>query len=87
MEALNIKEAISCRCGGQVKVFGPCEFAPRSHWGVYCSKDACQHMISADTLDEAIDRWNHRLYIVVAPSFNLNSARSTISSVIEMSFR
>jgi hypothetical protein len=61
MEALKLKEAAPCRCGGQVKVFGPCEFAPRSHWGVYCAKDSCSQMVSADSLEEAIERWNHIL--------------------------
>ncbi len=59
MEAVPIKEAASCRCGGQVKVFGPCEFAPRSHWGVYCANDSCDLMVAADSLEEAIERWNH----------------------------
>lgn len=61
MEALQVKEAAPCRCGGQVKVFGPCEFAPRSHWGVYCAKDACRQMATADSLEEAVERWNHQL--------------------------
>ncbi len=61
MEALKIKEAAPCRCGGQVKVFGPCEFAPHSHWGVYCAKDSCPRMVSADSLEEAIERWNYIL--------------------------
>lgn len=61
IEALNIKEAAPCRCGGQVKIFGPCEFAPRSHWGVYCGKDACRQMATGDSLEEAIGNWNHIL--------------------------
>ncbi len=61
MEALNIREAAPCRCGGQVKIFGPCEFAPRSHWLVFCANDSCEQMASADSLEEAIDCWNHLL--------------------------
>ncbi|WP_020676506.1 hypothetical protein [Geopsychrobacter electrodiphilus] len=61
MGALQINEAVPCRCGGQVKVFGPCEFAPRSHWGVYCAKDSCQRMSTADSLEGAIENWNHML--------------------------
>ncbi len=61
MEALNIKETAPCRCGGEAKFFGPCEFAPRSNWGVYCAKDACQQMATADNIEEAIERWNHIL--------------------------
>lgn len=59
MEALKLKEAAPCRCGGQVKIFGPCEFAPHSNWGVYCAKESCQQMVSADTLEQAIEIWNH----------------------------
>ena len=61
MENMNVKQAAPCRCGGQVKVFGPCTFAPRSHWGLYCSNDNCEHMATGDNLDEAIDNWNHSL--------------------------
>ncbi len=59
MEALKFKTTSPCRCGGQVKVFGPCEYAPRSHWMIYCSNDSCEQMASADTLEEAIENWNH----------------------------
>jgi len=59
VEAVNIREAAPCRCGGQVKIFGPCEFAPRSHWGVYCANNSCEQMVAAESLDEAIDHWNH----------------------------
>lgn len=61
MEALKIKKAVSCRCGGQVRVLGPCEFAPRSHWVVYCEKDSCDQMAAADSLEDAIECWNHAL--------------------------
>jgi len=61
MENLNGKQAGPCRCGGQVKVFGPCKFAPRSHWGIYCKNDDCEHMATGDSLEEAIDNWNHSL--------------------------
>ncbi len=61
MEALNIRQTAPCRCGGQVKVFGPCEFAPRSHWIIFCTGESCEQMVSADSLEEAIDRWNHIL--------------------------
>ncbi len=50
--------AVPCRCGGQAKIFGPSSFAPASHWGIYCSKDSCEKMAVADSLDEAIERWN-----------------------------
>lgn len=59
MEAVNIKEAAPCRCGGQVKVFGPSELAPGSHWGIYCTNDCCEQLVAADSLEEAIDHWNH----------------------------
>lgn len=61
MEAVKMKEAVPCRCGGQARVLGPCEFAPRSHWVVYCSKDSCDQMASSDNLEEAIESWNHAL--------------------------
>jgi len=61
MEALDIREAAPCRCGGQVKIFGPCEYAPRSHWIIYCTRNSCEQMVSADSLEEAIDLWNHLL--------------------------
>lgn len=49
---------LQCRCGGNVKVFGPSEFAPQSHWGVYCSNNSCDKMASSTSLDSAIDQWN-----------------------------
>ncbi len=58
MEAVKVVEAAPCRCGGQAKIFGPSEFAPHSHWGVYCSKDRCDNMAVAATLEEAIEDWN-----------------------------
>jgi hypothetical protein len=58
MQAPRYKMAAPCRCGGQAKVFGPSEFAPASHWGVYCSDNSCDKMVSADDLDEAIEMWN-----------------------------
>jgi hypothetical protein len=61
MEALNIKEAAPCRCGGQVKFFGPCKVAPRSHWILYCTNDSCQQLASGDSLEDAIDLWNNSL--------------------------
>jgi len=61
MEAVNIIEAAPCRCGGQVKFFGPCAYAPQSHWMVYCTNDACDRIASADTLEKAIELWNHDL--------------------------
>lgn len=64
MEALKMIEAVPCRCGGRVKVFGPCEFAPHSHWGVYCAEDKCDHMVTADTLEEAVHQWNQSLELV-----------------------
>ncbi len=60
MEAVNIIEAAPCRCGGQVKVFGPCSYAPRSHWMVYCNNDSCERIASADTLEEAVEQWNNK---------------------------
>ena len=66
MENLNIKQAGPCRCGGQVKVFGPCQFAPRSHWGIYCNNDGCEHMVTGESLEEAIDNWNHSLEPICA---------------------
>ncbi len=61
MEAVEIKEAAPCRCGGQVKIFGPCKYAPRSHWMIYCTNDSCERIASADSLDDVIDQWNHNL--------------------------
>jgi len=58
MEAHQITQAVPCRCGGTVKVFGPCEYAPRSHWGVYCSNNNCDKMVAGDSMEEAIERWN-----------------------------
>lgn len=49
---------LQCRCGGSAKSFGPCEFAPKSHWGVYCSNDSCDKMATGSSLDGAIDQWN-----------------------------
>lgn len=50
--------AVSCRCGGQAKIFGPSGYAPTSHWGVYCSKDSCEKMTVADSMNDAIELWN-----------------------------
>lgn len=61
MEAHNHHVAVPCRCGGQAKVFGPCTYAPTSHWGIYCSRDKCDRMAVADSLDEAIINWNEEL--------------------------
>lgn len=61
MEALKVNVAAPCRCGGQVKIFGPSAFAPHSHWGLYCSRDNCEHMATAETLDAAILEWNQSL--------------------------
>ncbi len=58
MEAHQHNFAVPCRCGGQAKVFGPSEFAPSSHWGIYCSKNDCDKMAAADSLDLAIEMWN-----------------------------
>ena len=49
---------LQCRCGGSVKLFGPCEFAPTSHWGVYCSNNSCDRIATGNSLDGAIDQWN-----------------------------
>lgn len=61
MEALKVAIAAPCRCGGQVKIFGPSVFAPNSHWGLYCSRDNCEHMVTGESLDAAILEWNHSL--------------------------
>ena len=58
MEAQQTIQAVPCRCGGSAKLFGPCEFAPRSHWGVYCSNNDCDKMGSGTQLEEAIENWN-----------------------------
>lgn len=58
MEAYHHHIAVPCHCGGQAKIFGPSRHAANSHWGVYCSKDSCEMMITADSLEEAIERWN-----------------------------
>ncbi|SDZ80525.1 hypothetical protein SAMN05660420_00400 [Desulfuromusa kysingii] len=58
MENLNVKQPAPCRCGGQVKVFGPCSYAPRSNWGIYCNNDDCEYMATGDSLEEAIENWN-----------------------------
>ncbi len=50
--------AVPCRCGGQAKTFGPTSYAPSSHWGVYCSEDNCEKMAVADSLEEAVEKWN-----------------------------
>lgn len=50
--------AVPCRCGGQARIFGPSGYAPASHWGIYCSKDSCEKMAVADSLEEAIEVWN-----------------------------
>ena len=65
MEAHQIIQAVSCRCGGTAKVFGPSEFAPRSHWGVYCSNNNCEKMGAGDSLEEAIDHWNEEQIFVI----------------------
>ena len=49
---------LNCRCGGSSKVFGPSEFAPTSHWGVYCSNNSCDKMASSTSLEGAVDQWN-----------------------------
>ena len=64
MEAQQIIPAVSCRCGGTAKVFGPCEFAPRSHWGVYCSNNNCEKMGAGDSLEEAIEHWNEEQIMI-----------------------
>ena len=58
MEAHQHSLAVPCRCGGQAKIFGPSEYAPSSHWGIYCSKIDCDKMASADSLDHAVEIWN-----------------------------
>ncbi|RME37195.1 MAG: hypothetical protein D6794_07380 [Deltaproteobacteria bacterium] len=58
MEAIKIREAVACHCGGHPKIFGPCEFAPRSHWGIYCDNPACECMASGVSLDDAVEDWN-----------------------------
>ncbi|WP_029909589.1 hypothetical protein [Pelobacter seleniigenes] len=58
MGAYHQHVAVPCRCGGQAKIFGPSSFAPSSHWGIYCSKDNCEKMAVADSMEDAIDRWN-----------------------------
>jgi hypothetical protein len=55
---MNQQAAVPCSCGGQARVFGPSSFAPSSYWGVYCSKNCCEEMTAADSLDEAIELWN-----------------------------
>lgn len=64
MEAMNVNIAGPCRCGGQVKIFGPSEFAPHSHWGLYCSRNNCDHIAIGATLDAAILEWNHSLELI-----------------------
>ncbi len=64
MEAHKMIVAAPCRCGGQVKIFGPSEFAPHSHWGLYCSRHNCEHMAVGDSLDAAILEWNQSLETV-----------------------
>lgn len=61
METRKVNVAGPCRCGGQVKIFGPSDFAPHSHWGLYCSHDNCEHMVTGQTLEAAILEWNHSL--------------------------
>ena len=58
MEAHSHNLAVPCRCGGQAKIFGPSEFAPSSHWGIYCSKNDCDKMVAADSLEESVEMWN-----------------------------
>jgi len=58
MEAHNHNLVVPCRCGGQAKIFGPSSYAPSSHWGIYCSKDDCEKMVSGDSLEAAIEDWN-----------------------------
>ncbi len=64
MEAPKLKETAPCRCGGRVKVFGPCDFAPRSNWVIYCDNESCQHMVSANSIEDAIDHWNRDCELV-----------------------
>jgi len=59
MEALEIREVAPCECGGHPRIFGPCEFAPRSHWGIYCGNPQCEKMATGASLEDAIDHWNH----------------------------
>lgn len=59
MDTLDMHMTAPCRCGGQAKVFGPSRVAPHSHWGIFCTNDACDQMVSADSLEEAIELWNH----------------------------
>jgi hypothetical protein len=58
MEAHSHSLAVPCRCGGQARIFGPTGYAPSSHWGIYCAKNDCDKMASADSLDEAVAMWN-----------------------------
>lgn len=58
MEGFHHHLAVPCRCGGMAKIFGPSSFAPDSHWGIYCSKDNCEKMTVADSLEEVIENWN-----------------------------
>ncbi len=58
MEARRHIIAVPCRCGGQAKIFGPSDYAPSSHWGIYCSKDSCEKMAVADSMAEAVELWN-----------------------------
>lgn len=58
MEARHHIVAVPCRCGGQAKIFGPSGYAPSSHWGIYCSKDSCEKMAVADSMEEAVELWN-----------------------------
>ncbi|PLY03452.1 MAG: hypothetical protein C0622_04360 [Desulfuromonas sp.] len=58
MEAHKHNIAAPCRCGGQARVFGPGAHSPASHWGIYCSKNECEKMSVADSLEEAIELWN-----------------------------
>ena len=65
MEALQQTHAISCRCGGQAKVFGPSGYAPSSHWGIYCSKDTCDKMATGETVEQAIEVWNEEQVFLI----------------------
>lgn len=65
MEAHSHTIAVPCRCGGQAKIFGPSEYAPTSHWGIYCSKNDCEKMASADSLEEVVEMWNEEQMVEI----------------------
>lgn len=65
MEAHQHIQAVPCRCGGQAKIFGPSQFAPTSHWGIYCSRNSCEKMASGTSLEEVIELWNEEQVIAI----------------------